>query len=272
MTGRKLGALMTGGDFDYTPLSADHSAAATVLSVSGLARSGEFSDISFELRAGEILGVIGLLGSGRTELALALFGMRPAERGEIRLEGRPVAITSNRAAIEHGIAYVPEDRLSLGLVLEQPISSNIVVSILSRLLDRGVLGRLGLLRGERLRVAVDDWIARLGIKESNPENPVRTLSGGNQQRVVLAKWLATGPRVLILDSPTVGVDVSAKDGIYAIVKQLAAQGMAVILISDEIPEVLYHTHRVLVMHGGRITGMFQPDRTTEAALREAIDA
>ena len=267
MTGRALGALMTGSDFDYTPHASDHSGSASVLSVRGLSRRGDFADIAFDLRAGEILGLIGLLGSGRTELALALFGMAPAESGEIRLHGRPVAITSNRDAIAHGIAYVPEDRLALGLVLEQPIAANLVLSILRRL-----AGPAGLLRRPMLRAAVGEWIARLGIKAANPQLAVRTLSGGNQQRVVLAKWLATGPLVLILDSPTVGVDVSAKDGIYAIIRDLAAQGMAVLMISDEIPEVLYHSHRILVMHAGRITGTFQPDQVSEPALREAIDA
>ena len=267
MTGRRLGELMTGGDFHYVPSVPDLAGAPVVLSVKDLSRDGDFAGISFDLRAGEILGVTGLLGSGRTELALALFGMRPADSGEIRLGGAPVAIGSNQAAIAHGIAYVPEDRLTLGLVLEQPISSNIVLSILSRL-----AAAFGLLGGERRRAEVAGWVSRLGIKVSNPENPVRTLSGGNQQRVVLAKWLATGPRVLILDSPTVGVDVSAKDGIYAIVKQLAAGGIAVIMISDEIPEVLYHSHRILVMHAGRITGEYRPDHVSEADLREAIDA
>ena len=267
MTGRRLGALMTGGDFDYAPQVADHAASPSVLSVRGLSRRGDFADITFDLRAGEILGLIGLLGSGRTELALALFGMAPAEAGEIRLRGKPVAIGSNRDAIAHGIAYVPEDRLALGLVLEQPIAANLVLSILRRL-----AGAAGQLPRDRLRAAVGDWIARLGIKASDPDLPVRTLSGGNQQRVVLAKWLATGPQVLILDSPTVGVDVSAKDGIYAIIRDLAAQGMAVLMISDEIPEVLYHAHRILVMHAGRIAGEFFPDRVSEQALREAIDA
>jgi simple sugar transport system ATP-binding protein len=268
MTGRRLGALMTGGDFHYTPIVPDDAQqAGCVLSVRGLSRRGDFADISFDLHAGEILGVTGLLGSGRTELALALFGMRPAESGEIRLDGRSVTILSNRDAVGHGIAYVPEDRLTLGLVLEQPIAANIVLSILQRLASA-----FGLLSERRRKAEVDTWIARLGIKVSDPENPVRTLSGGNQQRVVLAKWLATGPRVLILDSPTVGVDVSAKDGIYAIVKKLAAQGMAVMMISDEIPEVLYHSHRILVMHAGRITGAFRPDQVSEITLREAIDA
>jgi simple sugar transport system ATP-binding protein len=267
MTPRRLGSLMTGHEFDYKIAVPDLSAAPVVLSVRNLSRAGDFEDVSLDLRRGEILGVIGLLGSGRTELALSLFGMRPPERGEIRLNGTPVTLHSNRAAIDQGIAYVSEDRLSLGLVLEQPIASNIVLSILEKL-----AGPLGLLRMDRKRGAVGNWIEQLGIKVSDPENPVRTLSGGNQQRVVLAKWLATQPRVLILDSPTVGVDINAKDGIYAIVKRLAASGMAVMMISDEIPEVLYHSHRILVMHGGRLKGEFQPAQISETGLREAIDA
>lgn len=267
MTDRRLATLMTGKEFHYEVREADLSASPTVLSVRGLSRAGDYQDIDLDVRAGEILGITGLLGSGRTELALSLFGMRPPDRGEIRLRGRPVALRSNREAIESGIAYVSEDRLSLGLVLAQPISSNIALPILDRL-----TGRLGLIRPGLWAGTVARWIERLGIKVSDPENPVRTLSGGNQQRVVLAKWLATGPSLLILDSPTVGVDVSAKDGIYAIVRQLATDGMAVIMISDEIPEVLYHSHRILVMGGGRLRGEFLPQRTSEAALRQAVDA
>ena len=267
MTGRQLGTLMTGHEYDYAIDLPDLSAAPVVLSVRKLSRTGDFSDVSFDLRRGEILGIIGLLGSGRTELALSLFGMRPPDSGEIRIDGNPVRLHGNRAAIDHGIAYVSEDRLSLGLVLEQPISANIVLTVLHRLANR-----LGLLRGGERARTITDWIARLGIKVSDPERAVRTLSGGNQQRVVLAKWLATNPRVLILDSPTVGVDINAKDGIYAIVKRLAASGMAVMMISDEIPEVLYHSHRILVMHGGRLKGEFQPAQISESALREAIDA
>ena len=267
MTPRRLGTLMTGHEFDYKVVVPDLSQAPVVLSVKALSRRGDFQDVSLDIRQGEILGVIGLLGSGRTELALSLFGMRPADQGEIRMDGAPVHLTSNRAAIDHGIAYVSEDRLSLGLVLEQPIASNIVLSTLDKLKGAG-----GLLSAERRRQAVRQGIEQLGIKVSDPENPVRTLSGGNQQRVVIAKWLATQPRVLILDSPTVGVDINAKDGIYAIVKRLAAEGMAVMMISDEIPEVLYHAHRILVMQGGRVKGEFHPADITETALREAIDA
>ncbi len=267
MTSRRLGALMTGGQFDYTVNVPDLAQAPVALSVRDLSREGEYEDVSFDIRAGEIVGMIGLLGSGRTELALSLFGMAPPDRGEVLLGGRAVNLSSNRAAIEQGISYVSEDRLSLGLVLDQPISSNIVLAILDKL-----AGAFGLLRMERRREAVRNWIERLGIRAPNPENAVRTLSGGNQQRVVLAKWLATQPKVLLLDSPTVGVDISAKDGIYAIVRDLAARGMAVLMISDEVPEVLYHSHRILVMHAGRLRGVFHPAQISEAALQEAIDA
>ena len=267
MTGHRLAMLMTGHEFRYELKETDRSAAEPVLSVRGLSRAGEYADIDLDVRAGEILGITGLLGSGRTELALALFGMRKPDRGEIRLHGKPVSLRSNRDAVALGVAYVPEDRLSLGLVLEQPIGTNIVLSVFGRL-----TGALGLLRPARMAEAVRRWIGDLGIKVANPANAVKTLSGGNQQRVVLAKWLATNPRLLILDSPTVGVDVSAKDGIYEIVKRLAAAGMAVIMISDEIPEVLYHSHRILIMRAGRLAGEFIAHRSSEAELQQAVDA
>ena len=267
MTGRRLGTLMTGHEYDYTPHVPDLSAAPAVLAVRGLTRTGDYNDVSFDLHKGEVLGIIGRLGSGRTELALSLFGMRPAEAGTIAVEARPVVLDSNQAAIANGIAYVSEDRLSLGLVLEQPIGANIVLTTLRRL-----AGRLGLVRGQDRRREAAGWIDRLGIKAPNPDNPVSTLSGGNQQRVVIAKWLATQPRVLILDSPTVGVDINAKDGIYAIIRELAAEGMAVIMISDEVPEVLYHSHRILVMDRGRIASEHSPAAITADALQEAVDA
>jgi simple sugar transport system ATP-binding protein len=223
--------------------------------------------VSFEVHAGEILGITGLLGSGRTELALSLFGMTQPDSGEIRIDGKPVRFATPRDAIENGMAYVSEDRLTLGLVLDQPISSNTVVTILDRL-----AGRLGLIDPRTRRDTVNNWVRDLSIKVSDPENPVKTLSGGNQQRVVLAKWMARNPRVLILDSPTVGVDISAKDGIYEIVKKLAGQGIAIIMISDEIPEVLYHSHRVLVMRAGRIAGDYVPFRSSEQELMEAVNA
>lgn len=267
MNNRKLGVLMTGKEFHYALSETDLSAQETVLSVRNLGRSGDYAGINLDVRAGEILGITGLLGSGRTELALSLFGMNPPETGEIRLRGKALALKSNGEAIDHGIAYVSEDRLTLGLVLEQPISSNAIVTILDKLARR-----FNLIPADERSKTVDRWVKDLSIKVSNTENPVKTLSGGNQQRVVLAKWMATSPQLLILDSPTVGVDISAKDGIYEIVRGLAAKGVAVILISDEIPEVLYHSHRILIMRNGRITGEFDAHKSSEDELRVAVNA
>jgi len=267
MTDQRLVELMTGKTFDHRPIEADLTGAPTVLDVDRLSRTGDFADVSLSVRKGEILGITGRLGSGRTELALSLFGMSPPDKGEIRMHGKPVQLRSNRDAIDNGIAYVSEDRLSLGLVMPQPISSNIALTVLDDLSDR-----YGLVEDDRRDTAVRSWIDDLGIKVGSPDNAVGTLSGGNQQRVVLAKWLATKPSLLILDSPTVGVDINAKDGIYRIVRQLAADGLAVIMISDEIPEVFCHAHRVLVMRDGRIVGEYRPIEITEATLREAVDA
>jgi simple sugar transport system ATP-binding protein len=267
MNDRKLAFLMTGKEFNYDLLETVIADQPPRLSVAKLTRAGDYQDISFELRPGEILGITGLLGSGRTELALSLFGMTQADSGEIRVDGRAMALQSNQKAIAAGIAYVPEDRLTLGLVLEQPISSNIILAVLDK-----ILGRFGLFDRGKRRALVGRWIHDLAIKVSNPENAAKTLSGGNQQRVVLAKWLARNPRILILDSPTVGVDISAKDGIYEIVKGLAAGGVGIVMISDEIPEVLYHCHRVLIMRDGRLTGEYVSRVSSEQELMEAVNA
>ncbi len=267
MNDKKLSMLMTGKEFVYELKACDPEGKAPVLSVSGLSKQGQFQDISFDLRPGEVLGITGRLGAGRTELALALFGMNTPDAGEIRIDGKPVQFASNRDAAAQGIAYVPEDRLTQGLVLEQPIGANIVLSIMERL-----AGRFGLFRAGAKREAIGNWIRDLSIKAPDPDAPVRTLSGGNQQRVVLAKWMARQPRVLILDSPTVGVDVSAKDGIYEIVGRLAREGVAIIMISDEVPEVLYHCHRIMVMREGRIAAEYAPHETSEHALLAEVDA
>jgi simple sugar transport system ATP-binding protein len=267
MNDHKLAMLMTGKEFRYDLKDVDLGTRPVVLSLKNLSRAGHYEDVSFDLHQGEILGITGLLGSGRTELALSLFGMNPPTAGEIRLDGKALVLRNNRDAIDNGIAYVSEDRLTLGLVLEQPISHNLVLTVLHKL-----AGPTGLVPHDKRRATVSRWIQDLAIKVSDPENPVKTLSGGNQQRVVLSKWMATQPRVLILDSPTVGVDISAKDGIYEIVKKLAVEGVAVIMISDEIPEVLYHTHRVLIMRGGRLRGEYLPRRSSEEELRVAVNA
>jgi simple sugar transport system ATP-binding protein len=267
MDDKKLATLMTGKAFAYRTSATDFAQSETVLAVSHLARVGQYEDISLDVRAGEIVGLTGLLGSGRTELALSLFGMNRPTSGEIRLDGKPLALKTNAQAIEEGIAYVSEDRLNLGLVLEQPISSNILVTVLDKLPNR-----LGLVPEKTRQRTARKWIEELAIKAPNPDNAVRTLSGGNQQRVVLAKWMATQPKLLILDSPTVGVDIAAKDGIYEVVRALAAKGVAILLISDEIPEVFYHAHRVLVMRRGRLAGECIPHAASEEELQAMVDA
>jgi simple sugar transport system ATP-binding protein len=267
MDDRKLATLMTGKAFAYQTAATDFGASRTVLSVDRLTRTGQYADISLDIRAGEIVGLIGLLGSGRTEFALSLFGMNRPTAGEIRLNGKPLALKTNAEAIAEGIAYVSEDRLNLGLVLEQPIASNILVTVLGQLANG-----FGLIPESARRRTASRWIMDLAIKAPNADNAVRTLSGGNQQRVVLAKWMATKPKLLILDSPTVGVDIAAKDGIYEVVRSLAASGVAILLISDEVPEVYYHAHRVLVMRRGRMAGEFIPHASSEEALQAAVDA
>jgi simple sugar transport system ATP-binding protein len=238
-----------------------------VLEVRGLTRAGQYANVNLAVRPGEILGITGRLGAGRTELALALFGMSPPDAGEILITGRPVVLANNQAAIRAGIGYVSEDRLSLGLVMPQSIAENTIVTVLDRL-----CGRSGLIDRPRRDATIADWIGRLQVRTATVERPVRELSGGNQQRVVLAKWLATRPRILILDSPTAGVDVGAKAGLYRTIAGLATSGLAIILISDEVEEVRHQAHRILVMNGGRITGQYDPAKVTDEQLREAINA
>ena len=267
MTDRRLSELMTGKAFQYQPPNRDLSGEPLVLSVKNLTRAGDYDNVSLDIRRGEVVGITGLLGSGRTELALSLFGMNPPDSGMIELDGMPVALRGNQDAIRHGIAYVSEDRLTLGLVLNQSIAANTLVTVLD-----GFAGRFGLMSGGRRRTHVAEWVKQLSIKVANPANAVKTLSGGNQQRVVLAKWMATKPRLLILDSPTVGVDISAKDGIYEIVRKLSAEGVAIVLISDEAPEVLYHCDRVAIMRAGRLGEAVATHATSGQALKAAVYA
>ena len=261
----RLAELMTGRALDTTVHARDRSGEDVVLEARSLRRHGEYEDISFAIHRGEILGVTGLLGAGRTELALTLFGMTRPDGGEIRLDGAPLAMRSNRDAIKAGIAYVSEDRLTLGLVQPQSIADNVVVTVLER------LRRLRwFIDSERKSEAVADWVRDLAIRIGTPEDPVTTLSGGNQQRVVLAKWLATTPRLLILDSPTVGVDVGARAAIFEIVRDLAERGMAILLISDEVPEVFHNADRILHLRGGRVAGEHPPRETSLEALEEVV--
>lgn len=267
MTQARLTELMTGKTFDHQVMARETSADPVVLEVAGLSRKREFRDVSFVLRRGEVLGLTGLIGAGRTELAHVLFGMTQAEEGRVLLDGREVRFASNRDAVAAGVAYVSEDRLALGLIQPQSISDNAVLSVLRR-----ITGRAGLLSPKAQDDLVAHWVRELAVKIGQPGDPVSTLSGGNQQRVVLAKWLATEPKVLILDCPTVGVDVGARAGIFRIVRDLAAKGLAILLISDEVSEVHVNADRVLHMAGGRIAGEYDPRRTSLPELEAAVYA
>ena len=255
---------MTGRDVAALPPRPLAASAPDLMRVEGLSKSGAFSNVSFTLRAGEVLGVSGLLGSGRTALAKALFGLVAPERGQIMLDGRNVALGSPLAAAEAGIGYVPEDRLTEGLFLTQSIVQNISIGRLDAHSAWGFLDLAGLMNEAR------DWLKRLSVKVPNPDAPVRSLSGGNQQRVVLARWMARSPRVLVLNGPSVGVDVGSKAEIHAIIANLSAQGLGVIVISDDLPEVLTTCHRVLVMKAGQLVEDVPSDQITETDLAHRL--
>jgi ribose transport system ATP-binding protein len=231
-----------------------------VLEVRHLTRAGVFDDVSFVLRRGEILGLAGLVGAGRTELARALFGADPVDAGEILLDGKAVRINDPRDAIRLGLGFVTEDRKLHGLVSGMTVREN---ATLASLLE---LSRLGFVDFARERRLAADYVQRLDIRTPGLEQEVANLSGGNQQKVVIAKWLATRPRVLILDEPTRGIDVGAKAEVHALMSQLAGAGLAILMISSELPEILGMSDRILVVRQGRISGQFVRDEATQEKI------
>ena len=238
-----------------------------ILRVEGLARYGVLHGISLSLRRGEVVGLTGLMGSGCTELARALFGADPIDRGRIWVRGRPVAIRSPRAAIRLGLGFLTEDRKRQGLVLGGDITANVCLASLDRF-NRGGVMRPGRERAEAGRLTAD-----LRVKTPSLRERVLNLSGGNQQKVVLAKWLCRAADILIFDEPTRGIDVGAKAEIYRLVRQLAAEGKAILLISSELPEILGLSDRILVMCGGVLTGEFAAgEATPETILHRALGA
>jgi len=260
---------MTGREIDTSSLefSEPRTDATPLLRVENLTLGRGFYDISFELMPNEVLGITGLLGSGRNELALSLFGHLPPESGRIYLEGEEMTIRSIEDATRKGIGYVPADRIREGLFLPHSISNNTVVTIINSLLTR-----LGFIDEERKDEVAEDWIERLDVKTPSGELPVESLSGGNQQRVVLAKWLANHPKVLIMNGPTVGVDVGSKAEIHHLVRNLAKEGTGVLLISDDIPELMRTCNRILLMRRGKIVDEFVRERTDEEELNRALVA
>jgi len=263
---RQLVSLMVGRPIDSLFPKVEAAIGETVLQVDGLNRGRQVRDISFALRKGEILGIAGLVGSGRTELALTLFGMTPATSGKITLDGSPVAIRSPRQARDLGIAYVPEDRGLQGLVKPMAIRKNISMATIDRL-SSGIF-----IRAAQEAKRATEAVKRLGVRCRSISQPVGELSGGNQQKVVIAKWLETSPKVLILDEPTRGVDVGAKAEIHTIMGELVRQGVAILMISSELPEVLGMSDRVLVMAGGRIMEELSREEATPERVGAAMTA
>ena len=221
-----------------------------VLSVKGLGDGRRYVDVSFDIRRGEIVGMAGLIGAGRSEVALGIFGAPPPETGRVELDGKPIAIRRPRDAMRLGIGLVPEDRKGQGLVLGMGVGSNLSLAALGL----GMVSSRGFVRPRDETRMIDGYVGRFRIKTPTVEQLVGLLSGGNQQKVVLAKWLAAGPRVLIVDEPTRGVDVGTKAEIYAMMRELAKSGLAILVISSDLPEVLTISDRILVMRSGKLAG------------------
>ncbi len=237
-----------------------------VLETRGLScRTAKVSNVSIAVRAGEILGLAGLVGAGRTELAGVLFGLTPADFGQVLIRGQAVTIGSPAQAISHGIAHVPEDRRRHGVIMEMTVASNTTLAILRR------LSVVGLIRTGLERSVAKKFVNRLEIKTPSIDSPVSNLSGGNQQKVALARWMAAEPSIIILDEPTQGVDVGAKSEIHRLMCELAGRGVAIIMISSELPEILGMSDRIAVMHQGQVAGTLnRSDATQESILALAL--
>jgi len=255
MVGRPLSVLFEKGS--------NHQIGEPVLQVSHLSRIMKFEDISFEVRSGEIVGVAGLVGSGRTEVARALFGTLDIDSGSIQLNGRDVKIKNPGQALSVGLIYLPEDRQHHGLLMPMDVTLNMTLSILGRIAPGGWL------REKSEREITREYVDKLRIMLRSLDQPVRELSGGNQQKVVISKWLLTQPKVMILDEPTRGIDIGAKAEVHRLMGELAAQGMAILMISSELPEILAMSDRILVMREGRITGEFDKSEATAEVIMAA---
>jgi rhamnose transport system ATP-binding protein len=255
---------MVGREIDDYFAKAEAERGALLLSVRGLGKENVFSDISFDIHRGEVLGFAGLVGSRRTDVALALFGIEPADAGEVILDGQNVNIHSPEQALNLGIAYMTEDRRRLGLTMPMTISSNISLPML-----RKYLSRFGILNRSAEATTAEDYRERLSIRTPSISLEVGKLSGGNQQKVMLSKWLNSQPKLFILDEPTRGIDVGAKAEVHHIVSELAEQGLAVIIISSDLPEVMAMSDRILVMREGRQMGMFERENATQENVMTA---
>ena len=244
--------------YETTPELPENLDQEIVLEVKNLRRGNVIKDVSFNLKRGEILGFAGLMGAGRTEVARAIFGADPIESGDIHILGKQVQIKSPRDAVAHGIGYLSEDRKRYGLTLGMDVEANIVLATFKKF-----LGYLGWVNSAKAHAAADRVVQALSIKTPGLQQKVKYLSGGNQQKVVIGKWLTADTKILIFDEPTRGIDVGAKSEIYKLLNDLARQGKAIIMISSELPEILRMSHRIVVMCEGRITGELSIDEATQ---------
>lgn len=256
--------MMIGRTLEAHFSKADSTFRDEVLRVEGLSLAGLFEDVSFSVRQGEVLGFYGLVGAGRSELVETLFGIRRADRGTLYWEGNDIPLPTPRQAIDLGMALVPESRKEQGLVLMMGGQDNTTLPHLSSYARATVMDR------GRERATFDKYRDALSIKTTGPDQPVSTLSGGNQQKFVLAKWLCAVPKLIILDEPTRGIDVGSKSAIHSLIAKLAQEGLAVIVISSEMPEVLGVSHRVMAMAEGRLVGEFEGEAMTEENLIDAV--
>ena len=263
ITEEELIAMMVGRKIEVKRYANLEEKGEVVLAVENLSKKGNFKDISFELHAGEVVGFTGLVGAGRSEVAQAVFGISPADSGVIRVSGEKIHIANPAQALQKGIAYIPESRQTQGLVLPKTIADNISLPLL-----RSFANRLGIINREKQLSAVDEWIRMLDVRPNDPHMPAMQLSGGNQQKVVLAKWISTRARILIVDEPTNGVDIGAKDEIHKILRRLAEEGTAVMVISSELPEILSVSDRIVVMRRGRITAQMDNEAVTQEAIMQ----
>jgi len=260
MNNEKLISLMVGRKVEFI-----HQGATligdTILEVKNLSKEGNFKDISFQLHEGEILAITGLVGAGRTEVIQAICGIAPADSGEIFIQGEKVKIRSMEDAVKYKIGYIPENRLTEGLALTKSVEDNIVLTVLKQLRGKNLL-----ISSKKKRQLAKDWIAKLNIKPANYNMLAQKLSGGNQQRIVIAKWLAMNPKILIIDEPTNGIDVGAKSEIHNLLRNLSSKGLGIIMVSSELTEVLSISDTILVMRRGKINGILEG----KSAIQEMI--
>lgn len=257
---KSLSYYMTGREIEYPRYHRTYKDNTPILSVEHLTRKGQYEDMSLSIRPGDIIGLTGLLGSGRTELAMSLFGLNKTQAGVIKINGKEVDINSPMVAKKYGIALLPEDRSREGLFIERKIKENISAPIIDAICKKGIVNR------KKENEIAEKYVEELKVRTPSIETVVGTLSGGNQQKVVISKWIATNPKVFIMDTPTVGIDIGSKAEIYEQIHKFADQGMAIILISDEIQEVMANCNRVLVMaHGKCVVELSEEDLMQEGA-------